>query len=381
MERKKRKSIIVKTVILALTFAFASSASVSFVKARHTYDMVYPSPALTEIRRLSDYNKNLKNSYLDTPIFVFDSGIPGPTVLYIGGTHPNEVASILSAYIIIENLELENGRVLVIPVINKSGNSSPTLGYSYPEKYTVGDRSFKVGGRLISPLDSWPDPALYVHYPSYLHLSSDEIRNVNRIYPGRENGSPGEMLGYAVMNLLDKEKVDIAFDIHEASVTYPVNRNIVTNEASSDIAFLSSMMLEEEGITMAVELSLPSNYGYSHQEWGKIGNVHPFLIEVPTPFIDRITGAMTESLIQGQDTFLPKVSAKGFSKINYTEEGISLEERVGTQLSTAKMIIDVAGMMDEKLWISLSFPTLSSFKENGLAYYLDRKEQEAVLVK
>ena len=52
------------------------------------------------MRWLSDSVPMLKGTYGDTPIFVFDSGVPGGSVLYCGGTHPYEPATSLSAYIL-----------------------------------------------------------------------------------------------------------------------------------------------------------------------------------------------------------------------------------------------------------------------------------------
>ena len=40
--------------------------------------------------------------------------------------------------------------------------------------------------------------------------------------PGRPDGSITEKMAYAIVEMIKKEKVDLAFDLHEASPEYPV---------------------------------------------------------------------------------------------------------------------------------------------------------------
>ena len=43
-----------------------------------------------------------------------------------------------------------------------------------------GGQTFRMGDRWTSPLDQWPDPEVYIHYPSGQYLAYVDIRNVNR---------------------------------------------------------------------------------------------------------------------------------------------------------------------------------------------------------
>lgn len=70
---------------------------------------------------LSDYLASLKGTWMDTPIFVYDSGVPGGKVLYMANVHPYELATSLSAYILMENIKVTKGKVFVIPQGNRSG--------------------------------------------------------------------------------------------------------------------------------------------------------------------------------------------------------------------------------------------------------------------
>ena len=46
---------------------------------------IYPGPGVTEVKMLSDYNPALKGTNGDTEIYVLDSGVPGASILVLGG--------------------------------------------------------------------------------------------------------------------------------------------------------------------------------------------------------------------------------------------------------------------------------------------------------
>lgn len=380
-----RKRRVFKIVVLAVMAFFAFLSSLCFVRERTSYDTFVPSSSYSYTVRLSDYDSSLLGTKMDAPVFVFDSGIKGADVFIMGGTHPNESGGILSAIIIMENIELESGRVFVLPVANMSAYLNTLPGYGYPEYYTLqtewGEKSFKVGSRVASPLDQWPDPPFYVHYPSAQRLSYEEARNINRTFPGRRNGSPLERASNAIMILLEKEGIDYAFDLHEASVTYPVNLDIVAPEISFDIAYLSALMLEEKGISLRVEATSSSNKGYTHSEWARVDGVHPFLIEVPTPFIDRTPGAMTgKMIVSGKDEFLYKVAEYGYSGVDYPEDGISISERVAIHVATIDKCLEIAGQFNPDNAIEIKLPSYEEIKEKGVGSFLHEDKEGNYLI-
>lgn len=380
-----RKRRVFKIVVLAVMAFFAFLSSLCFVRERTSYDTFVPSSSYSYTVRLSDYDSSLLGTKMDAPVFVFDSGIKGADVFIMGGTHPNESGGILSAIIIMENIELESGRVFVLPVANMSAYLNTLPGYGYPEYYTLqtewGEKSFKVGSRVASPLDQWPDPPFYVHYPSAQRLSYEEARNINRTFPGRRNGSPLERSSNAIMTLLEKEGIDYAFDLHEASVTYPVNLDIVAPEISFDIAYLSALMLEEKGISLRVEATSSSNKGYTHSEWARVDGVHPFLIEVPTPFIDRTPGAMTgKMIVSGKDEFLYKVAEYGYSGVDYPEDGISISERVAIHVATIDKCLEIAGQFNPDNAIEIKLPSYEEIKEKGVGSFLHEEKEGNYLI-
>lgn len=380
-----RKRRVFKIVVLTIMAFFAFLSSLCFVRERTSYDTFVPSSSYSYTVRLSDYDSSLLGTKMDAPVFVFDSGIKGADVFIMGGTHPNESGGILSAIIIMENIELESGRVFVLPVANMSAYLNTLPGYGYPEYYTLqtewGEKSFKVGSRVASPLDQWPDPPFYVHYPSGQRLSYEEARNINRTFPGRRNGSPLERASNAIMTLLEKEGIDYAFDLHEASVTYPVNLDIVAPEISFDIAYLSALMLEEKGISLRVEATSSSNKGYTHSEWARVEGVHPFLIEVPTPFIDRTPGAMTgKMIVSGKDEFLYKVAEYGYSGVDYPEDGISISERVAIHVATIDKCLEIAGQFNPDNAIEIKLPSYEEIKEKGVGSFLHEEKEGNYLI-
>ena len=83
MENTK-KNLIIKIVILVLALAIAAVAAVDFWTLRHYKEKIVTSPYLTEVKWFSDYVPSLKNTWLDTPVFIFDSGVEGGTVFING---------------------------------------------------------------------------------------------------------------------------------------------------------------------------------------------------------------------------------------------------------------------------------------------------------
>ena len=101
-------------------------------------------------------------------------------------------------------------------------------------------------------MDQWPDPDIYLHYPSGQTLSGNQTRNLNRAFPGRPNGNFTERVAFAITELVKREKVDLVIDLHEASPEYPVINAIVAHERAMPLAVAVVMNLELRGIKIAV---------------------------------------------------------------------------------------------------------------------------------
>ena len=378
-EKKERAPILaskkVKIIILLCMAVIAFFAGKEFWELRHYKEVFVASDELTEIKWLSDYLPELKDSWFDTPIYVFDSGVEGGSVFIMGNVHPYEPASSITCYVMLENIHVECGKVFIMPQGNYSGSTMGSTGGAYPKFVTVqtewGEQKYRIGARESNPLDQWPDPFTYVHYPSGQNLAYQDIRNMNRTYPGRADGTPTEMASYAIMELLRKEKIDIAIDIHEASIMYPVVGTYVAPDKSLSIAGYAAMSLSEY-FNMKFEASPKSLRGLSHREWGDYSQALPFLMETPEPFIDRITGPITEEfMLEGKDEFLAKAAEKGLTYVPYKiEEGQPMWYRVGRHLSGAAEAIAWTSYFYPDIVVEVEWPLFEDIQANGLGYYL-----------
>ena len=382
------KRLIQKIVILVIIAVFAVIAAVQFWQLRHYKETIVTSPYLTEVKWFSDYVPSLKGTWLDTPVFIFDSGVEGGTVFINGGPHPYEPASTMAAYLMIENMVVEKGKVIVVPRANYSGSTEGMCGDAYPMYFHVdtewGQEQFRIGDRYTNPLDQWPDPFTYINYPSGQNLAYQDIRNLNRVYPGRENGTITERAGYAVMEIIRQEGVDISIDMHEAEILYPVTStyvapakvldrehfletgemNYVEPERSSlDIAMMAAMNIDQ--FFMKCASSPNTLHGLSHREWADWSDSLTFLMETPEIFIDKITGPRTEALMyEGKDEFLQRVTDKGLTYFPYDMEfGTPMWYRTARQLSGAMEVINWAGMFYEDLEVICSWPLYEEMEE------------------
>jgi hypothetical protein len=219
------------------------------------------------------------------------------------------------------------------------------VGGAYPPDFTIptswGGQTFRLGDRWSNPLDQWPDPEVYIHYPSYQELAYVDIRNLNRCWPGRPNGTLTEKTAYAFMEMIRKEKVDIVIDLHEAELQYPVISTIVAHEKGQELAAMASMMLTDmEGFKMGMEFSPKNLHGLSHREIGDHSDAISLLFEAPEPFLDATRGRTTrEQLLTGQDDFVVKAGKHGllFEKID--EKGWPIDVRVGRHTSAVLQVM------------------------------------------
>ena len=371
-----KKSLIIKISILIIMLIITIVAGKDFWVLRHYKESFVVSEDLTEKKWLSDYMPTLKGTWSDTPVYVFDSGVEGATILYNGGTHPYEPASTLSAYVLMENIKINKGTVIVIPVSSMSASTQGMIGDAYPMFYNVettwGNKKYKIGDRYTHPIDQWPDPFTYINYPSGQNLAYQDIRNLNRTYPGRDNGTLTERVAGAIINLINQENVDIAFDLHEAEILYPVTSTYVAPEKSLDIAMIAGMNLSATKFLMKCEASPKGLHGLSHREWADYTDCYPFLMETPEIFIDKITGPRTEKLMtEGKDEFLAKVTEAGLTYFPYDIDfGTPLWYRVGRHLTGALEVLYWAEQFHPELAMDVTWPTYDDLEANGLGFYL-----------
>jgi len=362
--------------VLSLIFALIIGIiSASQFLDMHTEQPLYPSDALTKTEKLSKYNPALKNTSGDTDIYYFESGKPGGKTLILGGTHPNEPSGFLAAYLLLENIIVDKGTVIIIPRGNNSAFTHNDPMEGQPQYFTINgkeeERKFRYGSRITNPIDQWPDPEIYLHYPSGQKLAGNETRNLNRSYPGIKDGSMTERMSYAILNFIKQEQIDLAFDLHEAAPEYPVVNAIIAAERSQDIASEASMELEFEDINYSLEPS-PYNFrGLSHREWQDFSEVYPILLETANPLQGRLRGKSDANLLlSGKDKMYQLGADLGELKVPYDSTGISIELRVGRHIAAVTKIVEVFNQyFPEKSVVYANIPSYDELLQSGMGKY------------
>jgi hypothetical protein len=371
-----KRIMIFKTTVawLILAVVFLLSTRI-FLEARVQLP-IYPSKGLTKIVKLSKYFSKLKKTNVDSDIYIYDSGNPGATFLIFGGTHNDEPSSHLSAVTLIENINVKSGRVFIVPRANRSGLTHTTPLEAYPEKYKIetaqGARWFKFGSRYVNPIDQWPDPDIYVHNPSGQGLAGEEARNLNRSWPGRPKGTLTEKLAYAYIRLIEKEKVDVTIDLHEAPLEYFLINAICYHEHSADIAVMAGLNLSAEGLSYNMEASPPNLHGFSHRELGDHTKTMPILMETANPIEGRFHGPVSNDLVvKGQDNNYVKAGKMKRLFVPMDENGWPISVRVARHIKGIQEIINAFNeLYPAKKIIVENIPPYEQMVNNGVEKFL-----------
>lgn len=366
-------------IFLVLTAAAVFFAGESF-RSMHRDEPIYPGAGLTEKKPLSVYLPALAGTHGDTDVYFFRGAERGGTLLVLGGTHPNEPAGYVTAIVLAENIRVRRGTVIIIPRANHSGFSHSDPQEGNPQRFFIplpggGVRDFRLGSRLTNPIDQWPDPAVYIN-PAGQELSGNEVRNLNRCYPGREKGYLTERIAFAIMELIRRERVDIGIDLHESAPEYPVINAIVFHENSSELAAVAALDLQGEGIEIRLEASPVNLRGLSHREWGDRAGIKAILLETPNASHGRLKGQPSSSLIvDGKDKFYAKASRLGRLFVPYGEEGIPLAQRVARHLAAVAAIVRGLGDLEPEKSIAIeNSPPFTEVREKGLGAFLRAPE-------
>jgi len=362
----KRLSIALIAVSLCLGAIGAQTSATPDIHGRYLINHDYrPSSSLTKTGWLSDYYPGLLGTPGDSKVYYFEGKAPGGTLFIGGGTHSNEIAGIMAAVTMIENLKVETSRIIVVPNLNNSAVSHQDKEPSMPA-YTSrgpswigldtpsGRRFFKYGSRATNMAHQGVhDPVGgYVHPDSKeAPLPAWEFRNLNRAYPGRTDSGLTQKIAYSIMLLLNQEKVDLAFDYHEADVGGRLANMMVANPKNIDIAAAAVLNVDlDYGLTLKLEPSNMEFRGLSHREWGAGSGAAAFLIETPNP-------AMAQDAADDADV------------VNDPQN--PLGSRVATHLAGTAAVVSVFNETHpEKSIIFSGLPSYEQLLENGVGPYL-----------
>jgi len=367
---------IIKSIFVIVVLTVLIMSGVQFYQHRHYQLPIVAGPGVTKVVKLSDYCQSLKGTMADTDVFFLKGKDEGGKILIIANTHSNEPAAILSALVFLENAVVDKGTLIVIPQFNNSGSRNTKPGDGYPLFFEIptawGSKKFRMGNRNAAPLDQWPDPDVYVHYPDKQLLSFLDVRNTNRTWPGRPGGPLMERVTYAAMQILKKENVDLAIDIHGAETMFPVTNCIVAPDKSMRIATMTSLtVMAMEGFENHVEPSPKGFRGLSHREIADFSDTLPFLLEAPLPFLDQPTGPKTvDLLLNGKDPFLLSLSKQKKLFVPYDSTGWSMEKQVGQHCSVILEIMNQFSNSDSNREIKVStVPRYAEVMEKGVGYF------------
>jgi hypothetical protein len=365
-----------KTAIFLLTVALL----VMYVTGRNFLAMRQPDVVIPadgfEKRMLSDWFQGIHNTPADTPVFIQEGQEPGGTVLILGGTHPNEPAGYIAAVLFLERAQVQKGRLIVIPFANNTAftHNSPQEGYPQYIRFLLPDgsvRTFRYGSRDTNPVYQWPDPDIYVHEPSGQRLAGSEMRNLNRAYPGQPHGVITQRIAFAILELIRKEDIDLAFDLHEASPEYPVVNAIVAHEKSLELGAMAAMDLEGRGIPFRLEPSPRNLRGLSHREWGDHTDVMAILMETGNPIQGRLRGRTNEALaLTGKDKFYQKAAKLGSLFIPY-EDDQPIALRTARHVTAIMTFLEMLGFIsEEKSVIVNNIPDYNDIIDKGIEAFL-----------
>jgi hypothetical protein len=362
-------------LFLLVACALCVIVALEFLQMRRP-ELIVPNARLSKRASLSDYLPSLRGSNGDTEIYFFEGDSPGGTVLVLGGTHPNEPAGFVTAVVLVENAHVSAGRLIVIPQACKSGFTCTDPLEGYPQEFSFltrsGPRRFRFGSRGGNPLDQWPDPLVYLQYPSQQQLSGNETRNLNRAYPGRAEGSFTERVGYAIVQVIVREGVDVAIDLHEAAPEVPIINALITHEKGRELAAAAVLELEFEGLKYSLELSPTNFHGLSHREWGDYTNVLPFLMETSNPSQGRLRGTTSANLVvSGKDEEYVRAMQNRRVRITYDPAGEPMSRRVGRHVMGLRALLQAFSERYPDRSIAIEgLPTYDELMERGVGAFL-----------
>jgi len=361
MEKKDSDEIKMKIIplfLIILMLFIVSGFSKEF------YPDIRQGYGVTDIKWLSEYFPKIEGTNVDTQVYFMTGEATGATFLLMGGTHPRELAGTVSAVAFLENAIVKVGTVIVIPFSNISAASIPDLtgkiSHFLPVQTKSGERYLVFGDRRTDINDEEvEDPEEFVHPSGVSVYRGNESRNLNRSYPGEEDGNLTSQLAYAIMNLIVQEEVDFNLDMHESRTPeeykksgsdYNLSYSLVCNPKALEMGILSMLNLEiETGINIKLEESAVNQRGLSHLEIGNNTNSLSFLSETPNP-------------------------AQDSSRVNVDplyDEQYPLKHRIGLQLEIIQMLMESYNMLFEEHIEVENLPSYNDLMEYGFEEYLN----------
>jgi len=197
------------------------------------------------------------------------------------------------------------------------------------------------------------------------------MANLNRAHPGVEDGPLTQRLAKGLLELLLREEIDLAFDLHEASPEYPVVNAIVAHENSMMLAAMVTMELEAQGVLIRLEPSPKNLRGLTHREWGDATSTMPILMETGNPSQGRLRGRTDEHLVMtGEDKFYAKAAQLGRLFIPYVNDQ-PMDLRVARHTESILTFLETLEFLDPEIAITVEgVPSYGEILEEGVGAFL-----------
>ncbi len=232
-------------------------------------------------------------------------------------------------------------------------------------------RVFRHGSRTTS-INHWPDPEVFVQYPSKQKLSGDEVRNLNRAYR-RLNGTFTERVAYAIKKVLEQEGVQLVIDLHEAQPEYPFINAIGAHPRAQQLATMASLGMQMQDLDLSLEASPEKFRGLSYRELGDHTKAKAVLMETCNPSQGKIRGITDEALVvKGIDAFYVAADKLGRTFVPYNEKGWPLERRMGRHLTAVTELALALTEEEGTSFVIKGVPTNEEINANGVGAYLNK---------
>ena len=171
-----------------------------------------------------------------------------------------------------------------------------------------------------------------------------EVRNVNRLYYGTEDGVLTEQVCYGIYNLINEENVSITMDMHEGSPEFLyLDCTMVNmkrdNTTAMSIASDMALSMNFDDLDMRAEYSGVTSYGLSHRSLGDNTDSMMTLMETYNPSMGPLHGKMDDDLIiYGNEPNYYEAHKDGYIYFDVPEDGYPLIERVARHMTCIRYL-------------------------------------------
>ena len=126
-----------KLILSAVGLVWLISSGMSFYKSRRLEEPVVLSEGVTEVKKLSEYHDGVRGTANDCNVYILEGEEEGGTIFVMGGSHPEEPAGRLAAWLFAENAVMERGRLILVLSSNRSASTVTRIGGAYPPDFSI----------------------------------------------------------------------------------------------------------------------------------------------------------------------------------------------------------------------------------------------------